>query len=318
MEINADKFEEMDGSLFPSTTLLNASSDSFMDFDYMNELLLEGCWVERSDGGSDVLHHSLSASYMWPVFEANNGLLTGSVPKSSQEERQQRSSSLPENLSGFQYGGVNTTINPSGQSRRCLVEGSELSRGLWVCPKTANSITDRLIRALEYMKDFSREKDVLIQIWVPVSKGGRCVLTTSDQPFQLNNNCPQLAHYRDISVNFQFPAEEDSNGSTGLPGRVFLGKLPEWTPDVQFFRKEEYPRVGHAQQYNVRGSLAVPVFEQSSCSCLGAIEVVLTTQKIKYLPQLESVCKALEVYISLIIFIHCLITFTRHSLFIDC
>nr|GMD10933.1 protein NLP5-like [Ipomoea batatas] len=268
----------MDGGLCPSATLLNvSSSDSFMDLDYMNELL---CWVERSEGSDVLFHHSPpTASYMWPVLEANNN---------GQEERQ-RASLLPENLSGFQY---RTGISPSGQSRRCLVEGSE--RGWWVCPKTAISITDRLVRAVEYINEFSREKDVLIQIWVPVSKGDKCVLTTSGQPFQLNKNCPQLAHYRDISENFQFPAEEDSNESSGLPGRVFLDKLPEWTPDVQFFKKDEYPRVGHAQQYDVRGSLAVPVFEQSSCNCLGVIEVVLTTQKIKYLPQLESVCKALE------------------------
>ncbi|XP_019190069.1 PREDICTED: protein NLP4-like isoform X2 [Ipomoea nil] len=241
----------MDGGLCPS----------FMDLDYMNELL---CWVERSEG----------SDYMWPVLEANSN-------NNDQEERLQRSS-LPENLSsGFQY---RTAISPWGQSRRCLVEGPG-----WC------SITDRLVKAVEYINDFFRDKDVvLIQIWVPVSKGDRCVLTTRGQPFQVNKNCPQLAHYRDISVNFQFPAEEDSNESTGLPGRVFLAKLPEWTPDVQFFKKDEYPRVCHAQEYDVRGSLAVPVFDQSSLSCLGVIELVLTTQKINYLPQLQSVCKALE------------------------
>jgi hypothetical protein len=83
-----------------------------------------------------------------------------------------------------------------------------------------------------------------------------------------------------------------------MPGRVFLGKVPEWTPDVRFFRNDEYPRVNHAQQCDVRGTLALPVFEQGSRTCLGVIEVVTTSQKIKYLPELESVCKALEVCFS--------------------
>jgi hypothetical protein len=107
-----------------------------------------------------------------------------------------------------------------------------------------------------------------------------------------------LASYRDISVKYQFSAEKDSKDSVGMPGRVFLGKVPEWTPDVRFFRNDEYPRVNHAQQCDVRGTLALPVFEQGSRTCLGVIEVVTTSQKIKYLPELESVCKALEVCFS--------------------
>lgn len=81
----------------------------------------------------------------------------------------------------------------------------------------------------------------------------------------------------------------------GLPIRVFLGKVPEWTPDVQFFRSDEYPRVKHAHKYDVRGTLGLPVFERGSQTCLGVVEVMMTTQKIQYRPELESIRKALEV-----------------------
>ncbi|KAJ0561841.1 putative transcription factor Nin-like family [Helianthus annuus] len=50
-----------------------------------------------------------------------------------------------------------------------------------------------------------------------------------------------------------------------------MGKVPEWTPDVQFFKPVEYPRVGHAQQYDVRGSVAS-----------------------NYASEIEDCCKALE------------------------
>ncbi|RVW50984.1 Protein NLP4 [Vitis vinifera] len=61
-----------------------------------------------------------------------------------------------------------------------------------------------------------------------------------------------------------------------------------------FLSTEEYPRVDYAQHFDVRGTLALPVFEQGSQTCLGVIEVVMTTEKSNYRPELESVCKALE------------------------
>ncbi|CAA2984521.1 NLP5-like [Olea europaea subsp. europaea] len=58
--------------------------------------------------------------------------------------------------------------------------------------------------------------------------------------------------------------------------------------------KVEYLRVRHAQQYDVRGTFAVPVLEPGSGNCLGVIEVIMTKEKMKYSAEIESVCKALE------------------------
>lgn len=302
----------MDEDVLPLNTMLGTPSECFMDLDYMDELLFEGCWLETT-GESDFLNYSASTpnslfdpSFLWPTVEARNGESNGSPLKESLEERHR--SFFPDNLSTNQHqgpelsmnsqsyiGNIQSNVSSSGQSENYLVGGSELSRRLWIGPRALTSVMDRLMRALGDIKDCSRDKDVLIQIWIPVNKGGRNVLTTNDQPFTLDRNCPRLAHYREISMDYHFPAEEDSKEAMGLPGRVFRSRVPEWTPDVQFFTREEYPRVGHAQRYDVRGTLAVPILEQGSLNCLGVIEVVLTTQKIKYLPELESVCKALEV-----------------------
>ncbi|XP_027149966.1 protein NLP5-like isoform X2 [Coffea eugenioides] len=294
------------GNVSTQNTISGAEgSDSLVDLDCMDELLLEGCWLETTEG-PELLSDSPSdfnalfdASFTWPILEAING--ESNPLKSTEEERQRLSFS--ENLSASPSQGRNSAKSESQDgnavcspslSGNFSAESSALSRRLWIGPRASTSVMDRLIKALGYMKDWAGDKNALIQIWVPVNKGGRRVLTTNDQPFSLDLNCPRLASYRNVSVNYQFSTEEDLKESVGLPGRVFMGRVPEWTPDVQFFRTDEYPRVGHAQQYDVRGTLAVPIFEQGSRNCLGVIEVVLTTQKINYRPELESVCRALQ------------------------
>lgn len=49
-----------------------------------------------------------------------------------------------------------------------------------------------------------------------------------------------------------------------------------------------------AQHYKICGTLALPIFEQGGRIYFGVIEVVMTTQQIKYFPEVESVRKALE------------------------
>ncbi|RVW48383.1 Protein NLP2 [Vitis vinifera] len=265
-----------------------------MDLNFMDELLFEGCWLETTDGFSflqpgastssalnDSSHHSLT-------FENPN------TPQKSYGDDGQRSS-LPENpppfypqaegLVGTQSDNWKTfeAATASGQSESFLVERTELNRRLWIGPSAnpgpVSSVKNRLILAIRNLREFTKERDVLIQIWVPIERGGKNVLTTNDQPFSLDPDCQSLANYRNVSENYHFPAEEDSKEQVGLPGRVFLGKVPEWTPDVRFFKSEEYPRINYAQRYNVRGSLALPVFERGSGVCLGVIEIVTTLKR---------------------------------------
>lgn len=264
----------MEEGVLPVPAVGNPCDSLFMDFDYMDELLLEGCWLETKLESDLFPHLDYSAAAApispfepWPTLE---------TPVDDDS-----------NLS--------ITHHHAQTQNYSYQQGFEPSKRWWIGPRPSMSVMDRLIEALGYIKNCSGEKDVLIQVWVPVTRGGKRVLTTNEQPFSLDLNCPKLAQYRQISVNYHFPADEDSKEVAGLPGRVFRNKVPEWTPDVRFFSWEEYPRVAHAQQYDVRGTLAVPILEQASHTCLGVIEVVLTRQKIQYRPELESVCKALQV-----------------------
>lgn len=293
----------------PPETALGTVPDSSMDLDFMDELFLGGCWLETTDGSEFLLQSPSNSgsvfdpSSLWPTFGSNNVDLSANLSANNIQEETQRS-----NFPGNAVESTDKTqslsqsmTNVAGypvQSENYLMDDFDLSRRWWIRPKSSpgpsSTVMERLIRALSYIRGSTKNKDALIQIWVPVNRGGRRVLTTNDQPFSLDPSCPRLARYRDISVNYQFSAEEDSKELAGLPGRVFLGKVPEWTPDVRFFRSEEYPRVDYAQHFDVRGTLALPVFEQGSQTCLGVIEVVMTTQKSNYRPELESVCKALE------------------------
>ncbi|KAK0586458.1 hypothetical protein LWI29_007283 [Acer saccharum] len=149
-------------------------------------------------------------------------------------------------------------------------------------------------QALRYFKD-STEQHVLAQVWVPVKIGGRFVLTTSGQPFVLDPHSNGLHQYRRmVSLMYSFSVDGENDGVLGLPGRVFLLKLPEWTPNVQYYSSKEYSRLDHALNLNVQGTMALPVFEPSGQSCVGVIELIMTSQKINYAPEVDKLCKALE------------------------
>ncbi|KAK1408224.1 hypothetical protein QVD17_39859 [Tagetes erecta] len=156
-------------------------------------------------------------------------------------------------------------------------------------------IKERMTMALRYFIELG-EKQVLAQVWAPVkNKGGRNVLTTSGQPFVLDPNCTGLHQYRMASLMYTLSLDCETGEALEIPSRVFRQKLPEWTPNVQYYSDKEYQRLNHALSYDVRGTLAVPVFEPSGQSCVGVIELILTSQKINYAPEVDKLCKALEV-----------------------
>lgn len=285
-------------------------SDVGMDLDFLDEFFLDGCWVETADAFSlfpqsptsaapnEAPSHSVSEE----THTVNSSI--DSYQNAFQEETRGN------NLSGISPSADPQTgklVEPGTQDANSVgnttslgqVQGTEASKRMWIAPKSSpglsSSIKLRLMQAISHLSESSKGKDMLIQIWVPVRREGRQVLTTEDQPFSLGLNSRSLEIYRSVSKSYQFSADDDSKDHIGLPGRVFIGKLPEWTPDVRFFSTKEYPRINYARQYDVRGSLAVPVFERGSGTCLGVVEIVMTSQKINYRPDLENVCKALEV-----------------------
>lgn len=293
---------------------LSSDNSSPLDFTLMDELLLDGFWLETTEWqptgrpSTSLDNHSFYSQINNNLGHFNSDLIT-----TSDQELGKHSSNLAQmdqtlvGAAGQSQNQEPILLHPD-QSQGFVVEGNETNTRLWVGPNrkmTSNSrlVRNRLVQAIEYLKESTRDKDVLIQIWVPINRGGKNVLTTKNQPFSLNPNHESLALYRHVSKNYQFAIDgEGSKEFVGLPGRVFLKKLPEWTPDVRFFKREEYPRINHAQQYNIGGSIALPVFERGSGTCLGVVEIISTSQIISHRPELEHVCKALEVLIPSIFF----------------
>ncbi|ESQ53073.1 hypothetical protein EUTSA_v10024524mg [Eutrema salsugineum] len=159
-------------------------------------------------------------------------------------------------------------------------------------------LKERVTCAMGHLQEvMGGEKELLIQLWVPVVKRGmRRVLSTEDQPYSLNPFSQSLALYRDVSAGYSFAAEVGSDQLVGLPGRVFLRRIPEWTPDVRFFRSEEYPRIGYARRYHVRASLALPLFQGPSENCVAVMEMVTTDHSLEYASQLHTICHALQAF----------------------
>lgn len=284
----------MDGGapLTPSNMLATVS-DNTMDFDLMDGLFDDGYWLETT--ASNFWQQGLSPNasdfppYYFSTVDANN--TSHLEQKDFQEEKERLNCSDNVHLMW------DAATALSAQSESSSIEGNKMNTSWWIPPvedpNPTTSVKNRLIQAFEHLKHHTRD-DFLIQIWVPVKREGQNVLSTDNQPFSLDPKSKSLECYRNASSSYQFAAEEDSKENFGLPGRVFVKKWPEWTPDVRLLTKEVFPRVGFAQQFNVRGSLALPVFERGSGACLGVVEIVTTGPDFDYRPEVDDVCKALE------------------------
>ncbi|XP_008791813.1 protein NLP2-like isoform X2 [Phoenix dactylifera] len=157
-------------------------------------------------------------------------------------------------------------------------------------PIAGFSLPERMLRALSLFKESSCG-GILAQVWMPIKRGDLYMLSTSEQPFLPDQS---LAGYREISRQFTFAAKEAPGLFPGLPGRVFISGKPEWTPNVAYYNRFEYLRVDHAVRHDVRGSIAVPVFDPSKASCCAVLELVMTREKLDFDMEMDNVCHALE------------------------
>ncbi|RDX76154.1 Protein NLP8, partial [Mucuna pruriens] len=152
-------------------------------------------------------------------------------------------------------------------------------------------LDERMLRALSFFKE-SAGGGILAQVWVPIKHGDQLILSTTEQPYLLDE---MLAGYREVSRTFTFSAEGESGCFLGLPGRVFTSKAPEWTSNVEYYSMSEYSRVKHAIYHKVRGSIAFPIFDlHSEMPCCGVLELVTTKEKPDFDRELEIVCRALQ------------------------
>ncbi|PKU69860.1 Protein NLP2 [Dendrobium catenatum] len=112
------------------------------------------------------------------------------------------------------------------------------------------------------------------------------MLSTSKQPFLLDH---VLARYREVSRVFTFFAKETSGMFPGVPGRVFISGLPEWTSNVLYYNKFEYLMVEYAISHDVRGSLAMLVFDPHQFRYRAVLELVTMKEKSNFNVEMKNV-----------------------------
>ncbi|GMI78678.1 NIN-like protein 8 [Hibiscus trionum] len=161
---------------------------------------------------------------------------------------------------------------------------------LLVSRPIGRSLEERMLRALSLFKELSGG-GILAQVWVPVKHGDQFMLTTSDQPYLLDQ---MLSGYREVSRTYIFSAELKPGSFPGLPGRVFISRVPEWTSNVTHYSKVEYLRFTHAIKHKVRGSIALPIFEPSEMSCCAVLELVTMREKHNFDSEMGNVSLALQ------------------------
>ncbi|KAK9750165.1 hypothetical protein RND81_02G177900 [Saponaria officinalis] len=153
----------------------------------------------------------------------------------------------------------------------------------------SHSLSEKMLRALSLFKESSGE-GILAQMWVPIRSGDQKILSTCEQPYLLDQ---MLLGYREVSRLYTFSVEEKPGCFPGLPGRVFMSKIPEWTSNISYYSSNEYLRVQHARDHEVRGSVALPIFSPDG-SCCAVFELVTVREKLNFDSEIEVVCRALE------------------------
>ncbi|XP_064951089.1 protein NLP2-like isoform X1 [Musa acuminata AAA Group] len=179
----------------------------------------------------------------------------------------------------------------------CDVPEADETENVIPRPTVGASLAEKLLKALSLFKE-SAGGGILAQAWLPLKQGNEYVLSTSYQPYLLDQ---VLAGYREASRLFTFSVREAPGSVLGLPGRVFISKMPEWTSNILYYNRLEYLRVDHALNYKVQGTLALPIFCPNEHSCCAVLELVTKKEKPDFDIEVASVCNALQVKVLLIV-----------------
>lgn len=239
-------------------------SNSLMDFDYMDELLLDGCWLQATDG-SEITNNNPSPSnsifdpsFQWPNLESNIGK---PVSKDLFAPERNSSKSHVKNLTGF----------PNDESEN----HSESSKRWWIAPTASSgpslSVMERLIYAIDNIKHYTVDKNVLIQVWLPEIKDGKKVLSTSQQGGKSgcrhsNENLVYCLSTVDIASYVSDPYFKDFQEACsehhlfkgqGVVGRAFTTNEPCYSPDVTSYTKTQYPLAHHASYFDLHAAVAI-------------------------------------------------------------
>ncbi|GKC31095.1 hypothetical protein Tco_1038389 [Tanacetum coccineum] len=135
-------------------------------------------------------------------------------------------------------------------------------------------IKEKITSALKGLR--FREKGVLVQFWSPVAVRKRWLLTTWDQPFGVSVADEGLYLYR-----LKSELRGEDNEVLGPRILILYGQIsPEWSTKCEIY-----------------GYISLPVFEPSSNSCVGVLEIITSSNYVDYAFEVDEVSKALKVAI---------------------
>ncbi|KAF3621143.1 Protein NLP9 [Capsicum annuum] len=189
-------------------------------------------------------------------------------------------------------GGIGLVAERSKKSSQCGADGADMSNSM-IVKSPSQPLAERMLRALAMFKE-SSGAGILAQVWIPMKNDeNQYVLSTCEQPYLLDQ---ALSGYREVSRKFTFDTETKPGATPGLPGRVFSSRIPEWTSNVLYYKEAEYLRVQYAVNHQVRGSIALPVFEDdaSESPCCAVLELVTMKEKPNFDLEMDHVCQALQ------------------------
>ena len=275
---------------------MGSSDDPFgvaatMNFDGYSEL----CSPSVADQIFSMLNDPSAAQQMFAMWSS-----LGSSPRASAMRDDMPfdtySGPMDATAASTQRSNSVSALSPTGVDKELkvsdeLVPQNGLQQGSNIIPRSVgNFLADKMLMALSLFRK-SLSDGVLAQVWMPVEHDGRVVLSTFEQPFLLDQD---LAGYREVSRNFLFSVKEEPGLHLGLPGRVFISGVPEWTSSVLYYSKPEYLRMDHALRHDIRGSLAMPIYDPSKGSCCAVLELVTNKEKSDFDAEMDSVCNALQ------------------------
>ncbi|MCD9640167.1 hypothetical protein HAX54_025311 [Datura stramonium] len=187
-------------------------------------------------------------------------------------------------------GGVGLVAKRSKKSSQ-RADSEDIGNSM-ILKSPSQPLAERMLRALALFKE-SSGAGILAQVWIPMKNGNQYVLSTCEQPYLLDQ---ALSGYREVSRKFTFDTETKPGAIPGLPGRVFSSRIPEWTSNVLYYKEAEYLRVQYAVNHDVRGSIALPVFEDDACEtpCCAVLELVTMKEKPNFDLEMDHVCQALQ------------------------
>ncbi|GJT94734.1 NIN-like protein [Tanacetum coccineum] len=172
-----------------------------------------------------------------------------------------------------------------------LYESDPSQDGFELSKQTIHDKMEAVLKKLTF-----REQKVIVQFWSPRVVGKHRLITTIDQPFGLGViNDEGLYSYRRDSERKFYDVDKDHDAEYLCPpARVFRLGLPEWTSNVTNYLPKDFPQQECAIRCNLNGYLALPVFNLTTGSRVGVIELLTSSKHPSFAYEVQQFQRALK------------------------